>query len=548
MKPKKVFLFDTTLRDGAQAEGVSFSLADKIKITHLLDDIGIHVIEGGWPGANPKDTEFFKIMQGRKLRKAILQAFGSTRKASNVAEKDANLNALIDARTQRVNIFCKSWDFHVTEILGVSLEQNLEMIYDSIQYLKKHVPRVSLGMEHAFDGFKNNPAYVYKILEAAIQAGADAVGLADTNGGCMPDEIGRIFGELHDKYEILRGIHIHQDTGLAIAGTIKAIENGATAIAGTINGIGERCGMVDFCALIPNLKLKLGIDCVPDEAMKRLKEVSNFVAEACGMDVPEWSPYVGENAFYHKGGVHVQAVTKNPRAYNHVDPDLVGNKTVISVSELAGKANIIHVASQIGIDVDKNDPRVAKLLSYIKERESFGYHYENAETSKYVLFKQMLEDAEKKIKIDGFSTAMTKGDGLGDVFGDDSLSSTEATVFIRIDGKKERVVVSDSKGPLMALAKAVFIGVKKAYPELGRLVAKDIRLRVLEKTKEGKIGKLRIFLQTICEKTGEKLSTIGVANDISTAFLSALLDAIEYRLMITESRPDASEKVKTAAA
>jgi len=531
MKPEsKLILSDTTLRDGAQTEGVSFSVQDKIKIIHLLDELGMGIIEGGWPGSNPKDSELFKIMKGKKLKNAKFTAFGSTRKASNPVEKDLNIKALIEAETEQVNIFCKGWDFHVKDILGITLEQNLELVYDSVEYLKRYVPSVSIGLEHFYDGYKSNPEYIFKLAKTAEKAGASWVGTADTNGGCLPEEIGKIFKEAHNRAPIIKSVHIHQDSGLAVAGTLKAIEGGATVIHGTINGLGERCGMADFCTLIPLLKLKYGIDVVTDEQLKRMKEISIIVAEACNMDVPKWSPFVGQNAFYHKGGVHVQAVLKNPKAYNHIDPEIVGNEYTTAVSELSGRANVLFLAKKYGIKVKKEDESVAKLLAFIKEREKHGFHYEVANASRLLLFKKFLTDYKSDIKVKSFSINMAQSDtDNGDP------AKVEAKIAMEINGVNEEISVTNDRGPLSALGNAIIIGVKKHYPEFGKISTNDIKIRVLEYTETG-IGKLRVLLQMTNEETGEKFTTVNASRNIETSFLGAFIDGIEYKLISNQKK------------
>lgn len=530
MKPK-IKLYDTTLRDGAQTEGVSFSIQDKLKITELLDEFGMHYIEGGWPGSNPKDSEYFKIMKKKKLHYARLVAFGSTRRTNIPVEKDLNLKALIEAETEHVNIFCKGWDFHVKEVLRISLEENLELVYDSVQYLKRYVPIVTLGIEHFFDGYKANPEYVLKIIKTAQEAGAFWVGTADTTGGCLIDEIARILTEVRKQFDIVKTIHIHQDSGLAVANTMKAIECGITVIHGTINGLGERCGMTDFCTLIPNLKLKMGIDCISDEKLKRLRNVSLIVAEACNMKVPKYAPYVGKNAFFHKAGVHVDAMLKNPRTYNHIEPELVGNKNYTAISELSGKDNVLFLAKEYGIKIEKTDPKVTELLNHIKERENIGFQYEGAEESCYLLFKKYLENYRIHFKVKKFSFNMVKGEEEKEVFEEGISSQTEANVILEIDGKVEEITANHDTGTLGALRKAVLEGGKKHYLNLGELIVTDFKTHVLDYTETGYINKVRVFLEITDMNSGKKFHTVGASLDIYTAFLEALLDGIEYKIL-----------------
>jgi len=530
MKPK-IKLYDTTLRDGAQTEGVSFSIQDKLKITKLLDEIGIHYIEGGWPGVNPKDTEYFKIMKKKRPKNAVLVAFGSTRRAKVPVEKDPNIRALIEAGVGHVNIFCKGWDFHVKEALRIGLEENLELIHDSVQYLKRYVPRVTLGIEHFFDGYKANPEYVLKVIKTAKDAGTFWIGTADTNGGCLPDEIARILTEARKKFNIVKAIHIHQDTGLAIAGTMKAIECGITVLHGTINGLGERCGMTDFCTLIPNLKLKMGIDCISNDQLRRLKEASIIVAEACNMGAPGRSPYVGRKAFFHKAGMHVDAMLKNPGTYCHIEPGLVGNKYTTAISELSGRANILFLARKCGIEIERDDPRITRLLHYIKERENFGFQYEGARISQYMLLKRGLENYQNHFKIEAFDFELKKGEEGRDPFDENTVPQVRVNAKLKIDGKAEEISLTDKRGPIAALRKAVLKAVEKYYPGFEKIKVSDFNIRVLDYTKEGFINKLRVFLEITDSNTNAKWNTVGASHDIYTAFLAAFLDAVEYNIL-----------------
>ncbi|MHA2181820.1 MAG: homocitrate synthase/isopropylmalate synthase family protein, partial [Promethearchaeota archaeon] len=430
-----------------------------------------------------------------------------------------------------VNIFCKGWDFHVKEVLKISLEQNLELAYDSIQYLKRYVPDVALGVEHFFDGYKANPEYILKIIRTAEEAGAFWVGGADTNGGCLPDEIARIITEVRKQSDILRSIHLHNDMGLAVVNTMKAAECGARVLHGTINGLGERCGMADFCTLIPNLKLKMGIDCISDEKLKRLRNVSLIVAEACNMKVSKYTPYVGKNAFFHKAGVHVNAILKNPSTYHHIEPELVGNKYYTAISELSGKDNVLSLAKEYGINIEKTDPKVTELLNHIKERENIGLQYEGAEESSYLLFRKYLENYRTHFKVKKFSFTMVKGEEEKEIFEEGISSQTEANVILEIDGKVEEITASHDTGTLGALRKAVLEGGKKYYPNLGGLIVADFKTHVLDYNETGYINKVRVFLEISDMNSGEKFHTVGVSIDIYTAFLEALLDGIEYKIL-----------------
>ncbi len=528
-------LYDVTLRDGAQTEGISFSVNNKVRILKLLDELGVSYIEGGWPGANPKDTELFEIMKKEKLQNAILVAFGSTCRANQKAEESPILRHLIEAKTPHVNIFAKGWDFHVKEALKISLDQNLDLVYDSIIYLKKYVPSVSLGVEHFFDGYKTNPEYVRKIIQTAQEAGADWVSAADTNGGCLIEEVGDIVTEIRKEYDILKSIHVHQDSGLAVAATMKAIDCGITIVHGTINGIGERCGMTDFCSLIPNLKFKKGIDVVSDEQLKKLKELAIVVAECGGFKVQRFAPYVGESAFYHKGGVHVDAVLKNPRTYNHIEPERVGNQYTTAVSELSGKANILLLAEKYGIKVEKGDPRITELLNYIKDQESYGFQYDGAGATRFLLFKQFLEGYETKIRIESFDFHMkkTRSEKFNSVLDERASPEIEATIRICVADSCEEVTVTNKKGPLAALAQAVKKALNKKFDNLlDHIKIMDLNIRVLDYTHQGQdIHKMRLVLGIRDQECDVVYYTVGASHDIYTAFLKALIDGVEYKII-----------------
>lgn len=529
---REIYLYDTTLRDGAQTRGVSFSLQDKLKVTELLDEIGIHFIEGGWPGSNPKDTEFFQIMKNKKLKNATLVAFGSTRRASHKPEDDPVLKALVEAETKQVSIFCKGWDFHVKEALKISLEQNLELIYDSIQYLKRYAPRVALGVEHFYDGFKANPEYVLKIIKAAVDAGAVYVGTADTNGGCLPDEIASILTEVKKHYDIDYSIHAHNDCGLALINTMKAVECGAKYVHGTINGIGERCGMADLCVLIPNLKLKMGIDCISDESLKRLKEVSTVVAELSNFSPSQYTPYVGANAFYHKAGVHMDAMMKNVKAYDHIEPELVGNTYTTAVSELSGRANIIFLAKRWGIDISKDDPKIPELLNFVKSQEEFGFQFEGAEASQFILFKQRLQGFMNPIEVDEFNFSMKKAEPGKSALDESITPKVEVHVQMKVQGQPEEVTLTQGKGPLEALGVAIREGVDRHYRGIAQSVqTTDIKIRVLDYVQKTSIHKLRIWLQLMDLESGEVFNTVGASHDIYTAFIKAYRDGLCYKIL-----------------
>ena len=365
-------LYDTTLRDGSQSEDITFTVEDKIRIAHKLDELGMHYIDGGWPGSNPRDIEFFKRAGRVSFQQAKIAAFGSTRYPEKKVEDDPNIQHLLKAETAAVTIFGKSWDLHVREALSTNQDENLRMIADSLTYLKKHCGEVLFDAEHFFDGYKCNPEYAVKVIQEAEAAGADWVVLCDTNGGSLPSEITAIINAISGKVRVPLGIHTHNDSELAVANALAAVQAGARQVQGTINGIGERCGNANLISIIPNLRIKLGLGCVTGGQMRRLKEVSSFVDELANKAHWNHQPYVGQSAFAHKGGVHVSAIQKNRQTYEHIEPEIVGNQRRILVSDLSGKGNILYKAKEYGIDVNGNDPKVRKILDTLKNSEKLG--------------------------------------------------------------------------------------------------------------------------------------------------------------------------------
>jgi 2-isopropylmalate synthase len=385
-----VKIYDTTLRDGSQAEDIAFSLEDKVRIAQKLDEFGIHYIEGGWPGSNPKDLQFFREVKKIPLSQARIVAFGSTCRADTLPEKDSNIQALIEAGTEVVTIFGKSWDIHPLEALNITLEQNLEIIHQSVRHLKKKVSEVIYDAEHFFDGYKNNPSYALRTLQSAQEAKADWIVLCDTNGGTLPDEIQSTIDEVKKKISTPLGIHVHNDSEMAVANTIVAVKKGIRLVQGTINGYGERCGNANLCSIIPNLKLKMGIDCITDAQLKKITEVSRFVSELANLPHYKYLPYVGESAFAHKGGVHVSAIRKSDVTYEHVPPEKVGNHQRVLISDLSGESNILYKAAEFKIDIESKDPKVREILDNLKKLENQGFQFEGAEGSFEILIKKAL--------------------------------------------------------------------------------------------------------------------------------------------------------------
>jgi len=489
-----------------------------LRIAKKLDELGVHYIEGGWPGSNPKDMEFFRRVKKLKLENSEIVAFGSTRRAKNSVEKDKNLKFLLDSGVSTVCIFGKTWDLHVRDALRITLEKNLELIYESIEYLKSKGKRVFYDAEHFFDAFKSNPEYALQTLEVAQEAGADTIVLCDTNGGALPYEIQQIFEKVKKRIKTKLGIHAHNDTETAVANTIMAVRMGARQVQGTINGYGERCGNANLCSIIPILKLKLGIDCISDEQLKKLTEVSRFVSEVANLAHPNNLPYVGRSAFAHKGGVHVSAVLRNPETYEHIDPSLVGNRRRILVSELSGRSTILHKAKEFGIELkDEND--VEKIIALLKKLENEGYQFEGAEASFELLMKKALGEYRPFFDLEGFRVIVdTRGDGK---------IISEATVKVKVDGKIEHTA-AEGKGPVNALDNALRKALEEFYPILKEIKLTDYKVRVLEGEK-GTGAKVRVL---ILSSDGEKnWATIGVSENIIEASWQALAESIEYKLM-----------------
>ncbi len=519
---KKLYYYDTTLRDGSQAEGVSFSLEDKLKITEMLDKLGIHYVEGGWPGSNPKDIEYFKSVQNLKLNQIKVAAFGSTRHKKYKAEEDPNLIALIESNTPVVTIFGKSWDFHAKEALKVSLDENLKMIEESIKFLKSKNREVIYDAEHFFDGYKSNPEYALKTLEAALNGGADNLTLADTNGGTITSELAEIIDEVKKRFpDIALGIHAHNDSELAVANSIVAVEKGVELVQGTINGIGERCGNANLCSIIPNIELKLGINVLEPEQLKMLTKVSKLVFELANLIPNEKLPYVGKSAFAHKGGIHVSAIQRNPKTYEHINPELVGNKRRVLISELSGKSNVIYKLRELGIETSEIDiPE--KLVKEIKRLEHEGYYFEGAEASFELLIKKAKGEYKPLFNLKDYRLIIER---------EEEEIISEATVKLEINGK-EYHTVAEGNGPVNALDMALRKALIEEYPEIKEIKLVDYKVRVLG-GKDGTAAKVRVLIES---KAGNRYwATVGVSENIIEASWRALVESFEY-FILTNSR------------
>ena len=523
-KKSRVQLYDTTLRDGAQRAGISFSVEDKLKIVKRLDDLGIHFIEGGWPGSNPKDVEFFARAKELKLKHARLVAFGSTRRTGIKAEKDPNLLAILESGIRTASLVGKSWDLHVTDVLGTTLEENLNMIADSIRYLKSQGLTVFFDAEHFFDGFKCNSGYALRTIGAAAEAGADGIVLCDTNGGGLPHEVVEAVKAAR-KSGVPLGIHAHNDGELAVANSLAAVQAGAIQVQGTINGYGERCGNANLCSIIPALKLKMGIDCISDKNLAKLTEVSRYVSELANISPDPYLPYVGANAFTHKAGLHVSGLVKREESYQHIDPDMVGNRRRVLVSELAGVSTIIYKAKELGLHIPKGE-RAKSILKRIKSLENMGFQYEGAEASFELLIRRTLPGYKPPFELVDFMVVVEKLRRLSTVEEAEDLLS-EAMVKVRVGGQMIHTA-AEGNGPVNALDKAVRKALLQFYPSLAVIKLMDYKVRILEES-DGTKSKVRVLIES---SDGEhEWRTVGSSTNIMEASYIALADGLEYWLL-----------------
>ncbi len=515
----KMKLYDTTLRDGSQGEGISYSVMDKIRIAQELDMLGVHYIEGGWPGSNPKDMEFFLKMAKTRLKTSQLVAFGSTRKANSKASEDSNLKSILKSQTKVVTIFGKTWDLHVRDVLKTTLDENFNMIRDSVAFLVSKGVIVFYDAEHFFDAYNANREYSLRCILAAQEAGAKAIVLCDTNGGTLTSRIQEVVKEILPQIKVSLGIHCHNDAGLAVANSLAAVEAGADMVQGTINGYGERCGNADLIPIIANLKIKMQIDCIRDDKLKELTKVSHFVSEISNMRLRDDQPYTGLSAFAHKAGVHINAVMKNPKSYEHIDPTIVGNRRRILVSELAGKTGILVRAKDLEFDLSKEDPKTKKLLKLIQKLESQGYHFEAAEASFELLMKKTLKKYKKFFDLEGFRVVIEKRS--------DKKITSEAIIKLKVKGAKEHTA-AEGDGPVNALDNALRKAFKDFYPTLSKMHLSDFKVRVLDE-KAGTAARVRVFIQS--QDQTDSWSTIGVHENIIEASWQALVDSVEYKLL-----------------
>jgi 2-isopropylmalate synthase len=519
---KQIRLYDATLREGNQTEDISFSVEDKLRITQQLDELGMHYIEGGWPGSNPKDFQYFKEVKNCRLKNAVVTAFGSTAKPGSAVEHDKNLNDLINAGTPAVTIFGKCWDMHIKGVLRISPDDNLRLIQESIAYLKQHVQKVFFDAEHFFDGCKAHPEYAINILRCALSGGADCLVLCDTNGGTLPYEIHRMLSAVRQEIEAPLGIHAHNDSDLAVANTLAAVECGCTQVQGTINGFGERCGNANLCSIIPNLKIKMGMDCISDEQLRKISELSRFVYELANLPHNKHQPFVGASAFAHKAGVHVSAVQRRSDTYEHISPERVGNVQRILVSDQSGRANILQKARQFNIDIKSHDPLVQEMLADLKDLERHGFQFEGAEASFELRMRKALGVKKRYFDLVGFRVINEKKEEAEPV--------SEATIMVKVGGKIEHTAAMGN-GPVNALDNALRKALEKFYPELRQVHLIDYKVRVLTGG-EGTASRVRVLIET--GDRHDRWGTVGVSENIIEASWQALTDSITYKLLKDE--------------
>ena len=515
----KIYLYDTTLRDGTQAEDISFQVEDKVRIAQRLDDIGIDYIEGGWPGSNPKDIGFFKAIKSEKLSHSKITAFGSTRRARVTPAEDNNIQMLLAAEPDVVTIFGKTWDFHVKEALRISLEENLELINDSLVYLKQYMNEVIYDAEHFFDGYKNNPEYALKTLVAAADAKVDCIVLCDTNGGTLPHEIPAIMTAVQEAVNVPIGIHAHNDSECAVANSLMAVSCGAQHVQGTINGFGERCGNANLCSIAPALILKQEYKCLADEQLQALRKTSRYVYELANLVPNKHQPYVGNSAFAHKGGVHVSAIQRHPETYEHIRPETVGNRTRVLVSDLSGRANILAKAEECGLELDSKDPVTLEILEKIKGMENDGFQFEGAEASFELLMLKEMGKLKHYFTVMAFRVIDTLREC-------DNDPVSEATIKVKVGGKIEHTA-ADGNGPVNAVDNALRKGLINFYPQIGEVKLLDYKVRVLPAS-QGTDAVIRVLVESGDEDG--RWGTVGVSSNVIDASYQAVADSLIYKL------------------
>ncbi len=516
---KDVLLYDTTLRDGCQAEDVSFTLEDKLRIAAKLDELGIDYIEGGYPGSNERDADFFKRVKKLKLKNAKVASFGTTMKVGIKPSQDFNLRVLLAADTPVVTLVGKTWDLHVRDDLRISQKANLEIIADSIAYMKKRVDEVIFDAEHFFDGFRANPDYAIECLKAAQEGGADWIVLCETNGGRLPGEIREALTQVNRAVKTPLGIHCHNDGELAVANTLAGVEMGVTQVQGTINGFGERCGNMNLISVIANLQLKMGKKCVTPAQLKKLREVSQLFYELANINPNKRQAYVGDSAFAHKGGLHVSGVIKNPETYEHIDPEVVGNRQRVLVSDLSGRSNVVYKGKEYGIDLKDQNDAVKEVLRRTKELEGQGYEFQAAEASFELLIQEALGKKKKNFNLIGFRVIDEKRK-------EGEAPISEATIQVGVDGEMEHAAAMGN-GPVNALDQALRRALTKFYPALKQVELLDYKVRVLS-SGQGTAAVVRVLIESGDGK--DRWGTVGVSHNVIEASWQALVDSIDYKL------------------
>ncbi len=530
----KVFLYDTTLRDGMQGENIFFSPEDKLKIARRLDDAGIHYIEGGWPGSNPGAQHFFEMAKDIEFKNAKLAAFSSTRRPGKTCDQDANLAALLDSKAPVITLFGKSWDLHVESIMQNTKDENLAMIKDSIEFFLNHDREVIFDAEHFFDGYKANPGYALETLEAAVEAGTRCLVLCDTNGGSLPCEIEEITRNAIDHFrdypDIVFGIHTHNDCAMAVANSVTAVHAGACMVQGTINGYGERCGNADLTAVIPVLALKMKKECISKKNLAKLLNLSRFVSETANVPPVNSRPFVGKSAFAHKGGVHVSAIMKNPRAYEHMAPEAVGNKRRVIVSEQSGKSNIEYKAKELGINLENNAVNGHQIAATIKELEDYGFEFDAAEGSLKLIMEKLTDQFVPHFELESFRVVVEKDR--------DRPCYSHAMIKIRV-GKKTEITSAEGDGPVSALDNALRKALTTIYPNIDNMHLVDFKVRVIDGM-DGTDAKVRVLIESRDENS--IFSTIGVSEDIIEASWQALADSFQYKLALDTNKNKVDSK------
>jgi 2-isopropylmalate synthase len=532
MKPD-IEIYDTTLRDGSQGEGINFSVTDKIRIAEKLDSFGIHYIEGGWPGSNPKDMEFFAEAKRRKFKNAKLAAFSMTRRKGAAVEKDQQMRMLLEAETPVICIVGKTWLLHVTEVLRATPDENIAMIADSIRFFKDHGKIVFYDAEHSFDGYKSEPEYAMATWQAAEKAGADCIVLCDTNGGCLPKDIERITKAALGKLNARVGIHTHNDIGLGVANALVAVEAGATHVQGTINGYGERTGNCNLTSVIPCLALKMKKRSLPASSLPKLKDLSHFVDEIANIRSDPRQPWVGQTAFAHKGGMHVHAVDRVVHSYEHINPEAIGNQRRVLVSDMSGRTNVLLKAKELGFKLDNETRELQHILARVKELEHAGYEFEAAEGSLALLIRHRLKHQEPPFAVETYHVSMRRDVVLRR--GEEGKSVCEATVKVRV-GTEVAHTVAEGDGPVNALDSALRSALVRFFPKLKRIKLTDYKVRIIEANRSaddgeaaGTAAKTRVLIES---SDGQReWGTVGVSENIIEASLQALIDSMEYALM-----------------